>query len=212
MSKLSICFCIRFHYKQDDPRFNWRFKHFVDNVLPRIKAQTYKDFDICVWCNDWHKELFEGLGLKTFNVIKESVRYKGDRKKYFHDFTPWSEVIGLDKYDIQLGLDSDDYIEPQYLEKIIEEIIKNKDGNKSIHICYEPEMVRLSTGKIEHLGNYNKKRGSAFMALYQPDKTNYRFVYEESHISIIRNADIAIVLPKGYCYAVAHEINESTGK
>jgi len=211
MNKITCAFIIRFHYKENDPRFEWRFKHFIDNVLPRIKAQTYQDFDICVWCNDWHKKLFEDLGLKTFNVIKEYIRYKG---RYFHDFTPWNEVIGLNKYDIQCGLDSDDYIEPYYLAKIVQVVSEHttERDNRTIHICFKPELIRLDTGKIEPLGNYNENRGSAFLALYQPDKTNYRFIYEESHISIIRKADVKVVLPTGLAYAISHQINESTGK
>ena len=213
--KISASFIIRFHYKEDDPRFLWRYTHFVENVLPRIYAQTYKDFDICIWCNDWHKHYFESLGLKTFNVKKENIRYKQNgRLKYFHDFTHWNEVIGLEKYDLQLGLDSDDYIAPDYLEKIVQAVnqkVAEGYNNQTIHICYQPELLRLATGKIEPMRAYTTKRGSAFMALYQPNKENYRFIYEESHMSIIRKADIKVILPKGKAWALAHQINESTG-
>lgn len=213
---MTTSFIIRFHYKQADPRFEWRFKHFTNNVLPRIYAQTYKDFDICIWCNDWHKHFFEAIGLKTFTVKNEVVKYKQHKHRpdirFFHDFKKWEDVIGLEKYDLQLGLDSDDFIEPTYIETIIKTLEKYKNCNKSIHLCYHPELIHLDTGKISKLGDYNTNRGSAFMALYQPDKTKYRFIYEESHISIIGKADIKVILPKGYCYAVAHAINESTGK
>jgi hypothetical protein len=73
-------------------------------------------------------------------------------------------------------------------------------------------MIDIKTKKIKPLGRYSENRGSAFMALYQPDKTNYRFIYEESHISIIKKADIKVILPIGYCYASVHSFNESTGK
>jgi len=215
MNKLAVSFIVRFHYKEDDSRFIWRYQHFVEKVLPRIYAQTYKDFDICIWCNDWHKHFFESIGLKTFNVNNEVIKYKQHKhkpnKRFFHDFKKWEDVIGLEKYDLQLGLDSDDFIEPKYVEIIIKEIEKRKEGNKSIHLCYEPEMIRLDTGKICKLGNYHINRGSAFMALYQPNKENYRFIYEESHISIIKKADIKVILPKGYAFATAHSLNESTG-
>lgn len=206
---------IRFHYKQDDPRFSWRYKHFVENVLPRILTQTYNQFDVCIWCNDWHRHFFESIGLKTFTVKEEKVKYKiNGHQKYFHDFTPWESVVGLEKYDIQIGLDSDDYIDRNFVGQVVLEIEKNMfdRGNKSVHICFQPELIRLSTGAKEPMRIYHRKRGSAFMALFQPNKENYRFIYEESHISIIRKADIARVLPVGYCWAVAHDINESTGK
>ena len=217
MKKLSICFTIRFHYPEHDPRFAWRYKHFIENVLPRIKAQTYKDFDICIWCNPWHRYHFESIdGVKTFTVKNDPTRYKQHRhnpnKKFFHDFVKYEETIGLEKYDLQLGLDSDDYIEPNYLYEVLKVLDMYAGENKSIHICFQPEMIRLDTGKIEQFKPYTLNRGSAFMALYQPNKEDYRFIYEESHISIIRKADIKVVLPKGYCMATATKgYNESTG-
>jgi hypothetical protein len=214
---MKIAFIIRFHYKIDDPRFEWRFNYFKDFVLPMIKNQTVKDFDICVRCNEWHKKLFENLGLKTFTVENESVKYKRNgRFRYFHDFVNWERVLGLEKYDIQMGLDSDDLIEKNYVEKIcweVEKFIKEYPG-KSLHLSFQPQTLNIRNGKkiIGELHRYRPTKGSAFMALYQPNKENYKFIYCESHITLWRHADKSITLPKGYCYASIHHLNESTGK
>ena len=213
---MKIGIIIRFHYKEDDEKFPFRFQHFKNNVLPRIRNQSFKDFSINVWCNPWHEQLFKDLGVNTFQgVDKTSYKYFAKKDIYFfHDFITFEETTGLEKFDLQLGLDSDDYIHEDYVKIIVDEVEKHKKKfpNKSLHLCFLPELLRLKTNKVEHLRNYSTEKGSAFMALYQPVKDNYRFIYEESHMSIIRRADIQKVLPKGYCWACAHDFNESTGK
>lgn len=214
---MTKAFIIRFHYAKDDPRFTWRFEYFKSKVLPRIHDQTIKDFDICIRCNPWHDELFKNLGLKIFHIDEEVVRYKGSgRKKYFHDFVLFERCIGLEKYDLQMGLDSDDLIEPNYVERFIQEIenIKEKFPMKTIHLCFQPQSINIRNGqrKIGEFHEYTPMKGSAFMALYQPKKENYKFIYCESHMTLWKHADFSKVLPRGYCYATIHDINESTGK
>lgn len=215
ITKYKIGFIIRFHYEKEDPRFEWRLKYFISDVLPRIRKQSVINFDICIRCNEWHREIFEKLRLKTFKVVDEYVAYKGNvtnTKKFFYDFISWDRVVGLDKYDIQVGLDSDDLIEKKYLEKALEKIEKYDNGKKSIHICFQPKFYYLKDKTSRPFPKYTENVGSAFMVLYQPDKENYRFIYEESHLSIIKKADIKVVMPVGDCMATCHEFNESTGK
>lgn len=210
-------FIIRFHYSKDDPRFEWRYSYFMSDVLPRLREQTVQDFDICIRVNPWHKAHFEKLGLKTFTVRDEFVKYKqGNGKTYFHDFVDFDRVEGLEKYDIQMGLDSDDLIEPDYVEKIVETVEKFKTENpgKKLHLSFQPHTINIREGKktIKPMRTYSPTRGSAFMALYQPSKENYKFVYCESHMTLWKHADVSVTLPSGYCMATIHNINESTGK
>jgi hypothetical protein len=206
---------MRFHYNKDDTRFNWRFNHFKKEVLPRLKNQTYKNFDICIGVNDWQIPLFKNLGVKTFTAdwnIRYKVNKNNPNKKYFHDFISFEELKGLDKYDIQIGLDSDDLVEPKYVEIIKKEVeghIK-KNPDKSLHLCYQPQLIR--DGEKSSMKQYGIKRGSAFMGLYIPKNKEYYFIYSNSHIEMPLKADCFKLLPEGYCYALAHELNESTGK
>lgn len=213
---MTAAFIIRFHYEESDPRFKWRFEYFVNEVLPRIINQTYKDFDICIWINEWQQPYFDKLKeiaprLKTFTVKDYEVQYKEERgRKYYYDFTPWKNVEGLEPYDLQMGLDSDDLIDKRYVSAIVQQI---KYPQLSLHICFQPDLFILKTGEKKPMKiRYNSNVGSAFMALYQPYKHNYHFIYEKSHLSLGRLARRSRVLPRGYCWATVHDINESTGK
>lgn len=210
---------IRFHYKQDDPRFDWRLAYFKAMVWPRILAQTNQDFDVCIWCNIWHVDQINSLSnehkkVKIFRVERERVDYKKlNGKKYFLDFTPWDEVVGLAKYDIQSGLDSDDLIDENYIQRIKDEIKKLDDGKTTIHLSFQPKIFDTRSLEVRGIGKvYSERNGSAFMSLYQPVKNPYRFIYEDSHLRLGRFAGKSIVIEEGHCYATVHGINESTGK
>ena len=215
---MTSAFIIRFHYAKEDPRVEWRFAYFVKEVLPRIKAQTVQGFDICIRTSPWHKEMFEQLGLKTFSVTDEAAKYKTlNGKQYFYDFVPFSDVYGLEKYDVQMGLDSDDLVEPRYVETImdtIREFTALMSEDKSLHISFQPSTVNIRNGKrvVGQMPPYSPTKGSAFFALYQPNKENYVFAYCGSHLTLWEHADHSVTLPVGYCMATIHDINESTGK
>lgn len=204
---------IRFHYPVDDKRFEWRFGFFKTIVWPRILAQTNQDFDVAIRCNPAHEILFKSLPGKkniiTFQTANDTARYKvNGHKRYFHDFVPWESVSGLPMYDIQIGLDSDDLVSPLYVD-MIQEACK---GNESVHVFFQPELFRLKTLKIESMAEYSRRRGSAFRALYQPDKSDYKFIDSVSHMILGTLAKKSVGYQRGHCFAVAHDLNESTGK
>ena len=207
---------VRFHYTKDDPRFEWRFNYFKDIVLPRILNQTFQNFDIGIWCNKWHEDLFKSLSDKiiTFQVKEQHTSFKHKYgKKYFFDFVPWKNIVGLRKYKIQSGLDSDDLISCDYIEIIEREFGKLINKNSSCHLFFQPELYNLETGKEERIHNrYSTRKGSAFMSLYQPDENNYHFIYEQSHLTLPRIAEQHLFIGSGKCWASVHKINESTGK
>lgn len=204
---------IRFHYEKEDPRFDWRFSYFKTMVLPRILNQTRKDFDICIWCNKWHDEIFKSLSsrIKIFHAKKDTIKYKILKgKKYYYDFIEYEDLEGLDKYEIQSGIDSDDLISRDYIDTIVKYLKNEKDKT---HLCFQPKTFNLKTLAIKPMLPYHSKRGSAFLSLYQPNKEdNYKFIYCNSHISMWRYAKKSIVIPSGHCFATIHYLNESTGK
>lgn len=211
---------IRFHYEESDPRYAWRFQYFKEKVLPAILTQTVDNFDIAIRCNQWQEEKLQELSprIKTFQIRDEQTNYKIEGgKKYFYDFTPWESVIGLEKYEIQYGLDSDDIISPDYIEMLQKTIEENKDAGTSttVHVSVQPEIICSKTGKIESIRQiYSEKMGSAFMAIYQPtDIENYHFIYEVSHLKLGELFNKSIIIPTpGKCYASVHLYNESTNK
>jgi hypothetical protein len=201
------------HYQKDDPRFEWRLAYFQAMVLPRLLRQTDNRFDIAIRCYPWHAERLKKLSNRiiTFSVKNESEKIKDKHgRKYFLDFIRWEDIIGLPQYDIQSGLDSDDLIAENYIE-IIHRRIAKEDKRKSLHIYFQPELFDLKTLKIYPIGvRYNGRKGSAFFSIYQPNKTNYRFLYEKSHLLIGKDFSKSILIPTGYCWATVHNINEST--
>jgi hypothetical protein len=205
---------IRMHYPRGDERFKWRFKYFKRMVLPRLLAQTDQDFDIAIRCNPIHNKLFERLSqkIKTFRVLNESERYKIVKiKRYFLDFAPWSDVVGLEKYQIQSGLDSDDLIAENYIETIKKEVAKY-DKNKTLHMSFQPGIFNADTEQKHRINiRYSEKKGSAFFSIYQPNNSReYYFAYEFSHLELGKHFDKSIILPAGFCWASVHGHNIST--
>lgn len=179
-------------------------------VLPKLLGQIDKDFDICIWCNDWQKGLFDVLSprIKTFTSSFDPTRRKG---KFFVDFIEWKDLVGIEKYDIQIGVDSDDLIREDFVQKAKEVIAENYDGGK-IHLSFIPYLFDLKTMRTYHTPYpYHEKQGSPFMALYQRDKgDSYKFIYHDSHLKMHQYADKSISIPAGYCWFTTHDYNEST--
>ena len=208
---MKTAFIIRFHYEENDPRFAWRFQYFKESVLPRILAQTEQDFEIAIRCNPAHDQLFKDLSekIRVFHVRGEYVAYK--KEKYFYDFVEWDRVIDLPRYELQLGLDSDDLIEPNYLEWV-RKTRRGMPDHETTHICFQPQLLDVKTGEIHPIKQvYSSTKGSAFFAIYQPATVEpYVFAYQESHLTIGRHFTNKIVMPEGICFASCHHLNEST--
>jgi hypothetical protein len=197
---MNITTITRFHYpieKKESKEYKWRLAFFRDEVLPRIKG-----VDINVWCNDWQRDEIEALGVKTFYAETETRKNK---MGYFVDFVEWKNVKGLKKYDIQIGLDSDDLIEPEFIDKV-----KECSGDQSIFMSFQSEKIDIKTGKKYKMPRDYSKQGSAIFAIYQPNKENYLFAYQDSHLKMPKYFDKFIFIPTGYCYVNVHNYNDST--
>jgi hypothetical protein len=198
-----ISFITRFHYLETSNEFLWRFDYYKNNVLPRILNQTNTDFDIWIWCEKKHDEMFKSLSNK---INTFSATYLKRDSKYFIDYTTWNEVKGLPKYNIQIGLDSDDLIEPTFVEKVKELSI----GNKTIFISFQPMKLDIKNNKKYLMDKYTTKRGSPIFAFYQPDLTDFKFAYHTSHLLMPNIVDKVILIQEGYCYMSIHNLNDST--
>jgi hypothetical protein len=200
-----IAFITRFHFPKDHPDFNWRFDYYKKEVLPRILNQTIQNFDICIWCEDWHIDLFKALSpkIKTFKAT-----YKKRESRYFIDYTPWENVTGLDKYNLQIGLDSDDLIEPNFIENILPLCI----GDNTIQFSVQPIKLDIKTGNKYRMRIYNEKEGSPIFAFYQPKPDDdFKFAYHTSHLRMPLIANKTILIPEGLAYMSIHDLNDSTG-
>jgi len=196
-------FVIRFHYAKDNPQFEWRFEFFKKEVLPRILAQTDQNFDIAIWCEKHHEEIFKSLSpkIKIFQA-----EYKKRDSHLFIDYTAWENVAGLEKYNVQMGLDSDDLIEPNF----VEEVTKLSVGQESIQMSFQPVKFDIFTKKKYKMDQYSEKRGSPIFAFYQPNLDDYKFAYHTSHLRMPMVAQKVIVVPEGFVMMAIHGKNDST--
>lgn len=220
---LTIAFVIRMHYKKGDPNYQWRFNYFASMVLPKLLSQELTgfdqklDFDICIWANEWQKKDLKALSpkIKIINVVKEKRDYVSPEwlvkaKRYHIDFQHFQDVVGMKKYDIQIAIDSDDLlIRNDYIKKIYVEAIAG--GGKHVHLTFQPYVFDATNLKTyrSHI-TYDESRGSAFYALYQPNKENYLFVYHTTHQKMPALAEKVVVVRDGYCAYTVHGKNDSS--
>lgn len=106
---------------------------YLEKCLASVKSQTFYDFEALLiddGCTDGSKEIIN-------KYIKEDKRFKYLGGK--HIGFPYSKNLGLDnaKGDYICFVDSDDYLEPNYLELLLKGL---QESNSDIcccrYICY----------------------------------------------------------------------------
>jgi len=203
MNKIAVI--TRFHYPKDDPEYRWRLDYYRDEVLPRLLRQYCQDFDIWIWCEPWQEKELKSLSprIRTFRAT-----YAKRDSHLFIDYTLWENVFGLPKYEIQVGLDSDDLVAPGFIEKI-QELCQ---GDKSLLLSFQPIKFDIATGNRYHMDQYTEQRGSPIFAFYQPDiyTKDFKFAYHTSHLRMPVLAQKRIIVPEGYAYMSIHDRNDST--
>jgi hypothetical protein len=217
---LTTAFIIRMHFKKEDPRWSWRLAYFQSIVLPKILSQRDQDFDICIRANKHHEKELLALSpkIKVFDVDPKKKNwvkpgYEAKIKKYFVDFVNFEDIIGLDRYDIQIGIDSDDMpIRDDFVTRIKKEV--EKDRERSLHISFQPQIFQPSTLRVYECPfeyGVSTLKGSPVFAIYQPLKgKGYMYAYEDSHLLLPRYMNKAIRIEDDYCVYSVHECNSST--
>ena len=188
-TKMSAAVIIRFHYDENPSsryyatpeQFAWRYNYFASMCLPRIRRQLGEEFDICIWCEPNHKELFEKLDCKTFGITdeyREWIRpnHKGKEETYHIDFVPWNAVVGLNKYDLQIAMDSDDLLLRDDTFNVITNTFRNCEGTG--HITFQLSVFDVTRCQLytSHFV-YSLDNGAPFYALWQPSVSDEDFVF-----------------------------------
>ena len=201
MGEHAHCVIIRFWYPEITESVRWRLDYLRSEVLPRLLSQDGQDFDIAVLCNTRHRGLVCNLGPRFIPCfIKNERAVRGNL-----DFLEYRDVSGLNKYNIQTAMDSDDLIlRKDYIAKI-ESIFASK--RRSCHLSFPPYLQDLKTNMIYRYPRY-AHGGSPFYSLYHPDTgPAYEFIYHDSHLRIGRFAEERIIAPEGYCAFTIHDFN-----
>lgn len=203
MNKIAVI--TRFHYQQDGPNYRWRFNYYRDEVLPRLLKQYCQDFDIWIWCEQWQEAELKSLSprINTFRAI-----YVKRDSHLFIDYTPWENVVGLPKYPVQVGLDSDDLVHAGFIGYIRQLC----DSDKVTHISFQPFKLDVKARKKYRMDQYTIKRGSPIFAFYQPDiyAKDFKFAYHTSHLRMPALAQKRVIVPEGYVDMSIHNYNDST--
>jgi hypothetical protein len=200
-----IAVITRFHFDEDSKDFEWRYEYYKDKVLPCLLAQTDQDFCINIWCEPHHDELFKSLSdkINIIRIDKTNFHWNGNS---IRDFANWSGVEGMDIAKIQVGLDSDDLLEPDFIAKVRELSV----GDKARLMSFQPIKLDVKSGKKYKMKNYEmRKRCSPVFATYQP-KDNV-FAYYRSHYRMNKDPRWEVIyIPEGYCTMSIHSFNNRT--
>src|SRR5690554_1734409 len=200
----TAAFITRLHYPRNHPDWQWRLKYYSDRVLPSILNQTDQDFDIWVWCEPHHVSEVKGLHrrIRTF-----WAPYQAKGEKYLADQVQYDQTVGLPKYKLQIGIDSDDFISKKLLQKA-RSICK---GEQSTVVSFQPVLFDVKTKRCFYMKRrYGPNFGSAVFAFYQPNLDNYQFAYTVGHRSLPKLAEKVVVVPEGYAFVSIHDRNYST--
>lgn len=204
MNKIAVI--TRFHYEKDGLEYRWRLDYYRDKVLPRLLAQFDQEFDIWIWCEPWQDDELKALSPKI-NTFRAT--YEERDSHLFIDYTEFKNTLGLPKYPIQVGLDSDDLVRAGFIG-YVQQLC---DLDETTHISFQPFKLDIKTKKCYRMDQYTEKRGSPIFAFYQPDysfKKDFIFAYHTSHLRMPELAKKKIIVPEGYVEMSIHGKNDST--
>lgn len=177
--------------------FEWRYHYFACCVLPRLQAQTVQDFDICILADpqdhDRLKELHKRIRPFTLDTPGFFYSKQGNFK--------YEQTRGLDRYKVQIRLDSDDLVSPRFVETC-------QRSEKTV-VTFQPELFILKQLKVKRMNHrYSSDKPSMFMSFRSPEP--YRCIYHEVFLRFGKYD--CEFHPEGDCWMTVHSNNRSTGE
>ena len=161
----------------------------VKTFVPAMKSQTCNDFELGILIRSEHVDYVkEKIGIDFTAFIGGMDEFRGEVLK--------------NKYDIQSRVDFDDWVNPDYIQKIQKIYNDNISKYKSFVIHAQPEMMDWPSKKITKVGAYHDTRISMFSTLCQRDPINP--VYSGSHGQMWKMGEKVFKLPDGMARWVQH--------
>lgn len=213
VSLASAAIITRFHYPPAKRKqFEWRFGYWRDRVLPTLAAQSDRDFDIWVWCEPEHERLFQALSTPELAVNTFRAEYRPQRKGRYHvDFTTFEQTQGLPRYELQIGLDSDDMLATPAVAQIRRAVAGARMRRL---VSLQPVLLDAADGRLYRMNRrYNGRSCSAVFGMYQPRamwSRGFYFPYHTGHVTLRRLVPDMRYLPEGLALASVHSHNETT--
>jgi hypothetical protein len=186
-------------------RFNNRMKLYKKWHLDSLYKQTLQNFDIGAICHPENDKHFEEMGIIPIHTKDGYDGHIHPTRGHWEYYTPWENITGIKKYEMQTGLDTDNFLEPEYVERLYQEL-ERLPKDEPAHIHFQPRIKNIITGQEKEMASrYGPTWGSAMFSLYQP-KEPYYFIYHDSH-SRMQNLFKKSVLVNGYCLVGVHDEN-----
>jgi len=162
-------------------------------LIPSLKSQTNKEFEWVVLTNE-----------DTLDLLRTELDYPF--KPIFSNSSCYSYLID-NKVDIQTRHDCDDWMSPDYVERIQKVYLENKKKYSSFLIQAQPTQLMYHTGQELSLKPYTNQRCSMFLSLCQNEVTNH--IFERKHGQMYEITPNVITLSVGYAKWVIHGKNRS---
>ena len=179
---------IRFWHKNHEDQM-WRYHYFLSNVLPRLQAQTDKDFDICMLAPPALHDSLSKRSIKPF-TLDEPYDYS------IHANFCKSQTRGLKDYRIQIRMDSDDLVSPEFVS-----IIKNSPAK---YVSFQPKLFLLDELRIQEMRHrYSERKPSMFLGVKDYEECIYHRVFFRFTPCEIHH---------GHTWMTIHNRNYGTGK
>jgi len=161
----------------------------VKTFIPAMKSQTCKDFELGILIRNEHVDYVkEKIGIDFTAFTGGIAQFRG-------------EVI-KNKYNIQSRVDFDDWVSPDYIEKIQKIYNENIEKYKNFVIHAQPEMMDWPSKRMTKVADYHDKRVSMFSTLCQRDPILP--VYNKSHGQMYKFGEKVFKLPDGMAKWVQH--------
>jgi hypothetical protein len=202
---LTHAIIIRLFFEPEDPRAAWRLAFFEAMALPCLQRQTCGDFEIWIRCHPAHRGRLETMD-RRIRTFRDQPR----REDAEIGLTALAALAGdgadLPRVDIQTRHDSDDLVSRHYVARIRKEVEKIDSG--PLVVSFQPFKLDLFSLRRHSMATrYHARRCSMFLSLYQPDKADYRFIYDYNHRLIWKDFPRAVTVGEGYCDLVVHGRN-----
>lgn len=173
--------------------------------LEALRRQTLRNFDIGAICHPDNDHYFNELGIIPIHTKDGYDGHLHPTRRHWEFYTPWENIEGIKKYEVQTGIDTDNFLDDGYVERLYQEL-ERLPKDKPAHIHFQPKLKNLITGQEkEMVSRYGKDWGSAIYSIYQPSDPYY-FIYHDSHSRMNRIFPTS-VLVDGYCWVGIHSQN-----
>jgi hypothetical protein len=191
----------RFRYN-DEKEFDYRFDLFCETMLLSLLLQKNRNFHWQIQTTSRDKpkieEMIEDLSVEFLIQDDPSHQYWG---KYLFSYDP--------KWKIQSRLDSDDIVDPLYID-MIQKIANDIGDEKNMAVNFEYRRMRWKDKKYSRAKSNCKimNRCSMFLSLINPDGLT---VNTGKHHQMAYNAKRVIwVTDQKYATLVIHGRNKSS--